>query len=67
MPNYLFGKQPFAKEFAQRYKLPLIAGMGGAESMYPEFAAKLKNRNRRRGARPLADRRPAIRPKLAAQ
>src|SRR5579862_9139334 len=42
VPNYLFGKQPFAKEFAQRYKLPLIAGMGGPESMYPEFAAKLK-------------------------
>src|ERR1700733_1823075 len=43
VPNYQFGKQPFAKEFAQRYKLPLIAGIGGPESMYPEFAAKLKN------------------------
>ncbi len=42
VPNYLFGKQPFAKEFAERYKLPLISGVGGAESIYPEFMAKLK-------------------------
>ena len=42
MPNYLFGQQPFAKEFAERYNLPLIAGVGGAESIYPEFIAKLK-------------------------
>lgn len=42
VPNYLFGQQPFAKEFAERYKLPLISGVGGAESIYPEFMAKLK-------------------------
>lgn len=42
VPNYLFGQQPFAQEFAKKYKLPLISGVGGAESMYPEFAAKLK-------------------------
>ncbi len=42
VPNYLFGQQPFAKEFAQVYKLPLISGVGGAESVYPEFQAKLK-------------------------
>ena len=42
VPNYLFGQQPFAKEFAERYKLPLISGVGGSESIYPEFMAKLK-------------------------
>jgi glyoxylase-like metal-dependent hydrolase (beta-lactamase superfamily II) len=42
VPNYLFGQQPYAKEFAERYKLPLISGVGGAESIYPEFLAKLK-------------------------
>lgn len=43
VPSYLFGKQPFAKEFSQVYKLPLLSGVGGAESIYPEFIAKLKN------------------------
>ena len=43
VPNYLFGQQPFAKEFAERYKLPLLSGVGGAESMYPEFELKLKS------------------------
>lgn len=42
VPNYLFGKQPFVKEFSQRYKLPLGASLAGAESIYPEFAAKAK-------------------------
>ena len=45
MPNYQFGKQPFAQEFSKKYKLPLIAGMAGADSMYPDFAAKLKTAN----------------------
>ena len=42
VPNYLLGQQPYADEYAKRYKLPLIAGVAGAESMYPEFLAKLK-------------------------
>ena len=42
VPHYLFGQQPFATEFAKLYKLPLISGVGGAESIYPEFMAKLK-------------------------
>jgi glyoxylase-like metal-dependent hydrolase (beta-lactamase superfamily II) len=40
VPNYLFGKQPFAKEYSEKYKIPLIATFEGAESMYPGFAAK---------------------------
>ena len=42
VPNYLFGKQPFSKEFSERYKLPFGASLAGAESIYPEFAAKAK-------------------------
>ncbi len=39
VPNYLFGKQPFAREYSERYKLPFAASLPGASSMYPEFAA----------------------------
>ncbi len=42
VPHYLFGQQPFAQEFSHVYKLPVLAGVGGAESIYPEFMAKLK-------------------------
>jgi cyclase len=42
VPNYLFGQQPFGMEFEKVYKLPLISGVGGAESMYPEFMARMK-------------------------
>ena len=43
VPNYLFGKQPFAKEYADRYKLPFVASLSGAESMYPGFGEKVKS------------------------
>jgi glyoxylase-like metal-dependent hydrolase (beta-lactamase superfamily II) len=43
VPNYLFGKQPFAKEYSERYKLPFVASLSGAESLYPEFAARIKD------------------------
>lgn len=39
VPNYLFGKQPYAREFSQKYKVPLAASMGGASGLYPEFAS----------------------------
>jgi glyoxylase-like metal-dependent hydrolase (beta-lactamase superfamily II) len=45
VPNYQFGKQPFVKEFSQRYRLPLGASLAGAESIYPEFAAKAKTQS----------------------
>jgi hypothetical protein len=37
VPAYLPGEQPFQTEFAQRHRLPMIAVLGGAETMYPEF------------------------------
>ena len=42
VPHYLVGENPYLTEVAVKYKSPLIATRGGAESMYPEFAAKLK-------------------------
>ena len=42
VPNYLVGKNPFVKEFLDRYKLPLDAAMGGAKTMYPEYQLELE-------------------------
>ena len=42
VPNYLFGAQPFAKEYSKKYKIPMLSGIAGAASIYPEFAAKLQ-------------------------
>jgi glyoxylase-like metal-dependent hydrolase (beta-lactamase superfamily II) len=43
VPNYPIGKQPFAKEYSEKYKLPFVASLSGADSMYPGFAARIKN------------------------
>jgi len=42
VPSYLFGKQPFVREFSTRYKLPLAAALLGAVTMYPELEARLR-------------------------
>jgi cyclase len=42
VPNYLFGAQHFAKEYSRKYQTPLLSGLAGAPSMYPEFATRLK-------------------------
>jgi hypothetical protein len=44
VPNYLFGKQPFAREYSGMYNLPFVASLSGAESMYPGFGARLEMR-----------------------
>jgi glyoxylase-like metal-dependent hydrolase (beta-lactamase superfamily II) len=43
VPNYLWGQHPFLREFSDRHKVPLLAALGGPETIYPEFAAKLKD------------------------
>jgi len=43
VPNYPFGKNPYLTEYANKYKLPLLAALGGPEVLYPEFLPKLKD------------------------
>jgi hypothetical protein len=42
VPHYLPGENPFLNEFAKKYRIPLEAAMGGAETMYPEYQLKLE-------------------------
>lgn len=42
VPHYQFGKQQFAREFAQKYGLPPAAGLMGAASMYPELPSQAR-------------------------
>jgi cyclase len=42
VPNYLFGQNPYVREHADKFKIPLLATLGGPETMYPESLAKLK-------------------------
>ena len=42
VPAYFPGENPFLAEFLERHNLPAEAARGGAETMYPEFAQKLR-------------------------
>jgi hypothetical protein len=42
VPHFLPGTNPYLSEFSVRHKIPLEAARGGAETMYPEFRAKLR-------------------------
>ena len=59
VPNYLPGQNPFVKEQEEKYKVPMLGYLGGAETMYPEFVAKLKTATEAQG---LARTRPAAGP-----
>jgi glyoxylase-like metal-dependent hydrolase (beta-lactamase superfamily II) len=41
VPNHLFGRNPYVREYADRRKIPLLAALGGAETMYPELMNKV--------------------------
>src|SRR5438067_4668946 len=47
VPHYLPGENPFLREFADLYKIPVGAALGGAETSYPEYQSKLKGTNAR--------------------
>jgi len=36
VPNYLFGQNPYVREHADKFHIPLLAALGGAETMYPD-------------------------------
>ena len=42
VPHHLPGENPFLQEFIQRTGAPAAAVRGGAETIYPEYQAKLK-------------------------
>ena len=41
VPHHLPGTNPWLREFAELYGLPLDATRGGAETMYPEYRSKM--------------------------
>jgi len=41
--HYLWGQHPFLNEFVDKHKIPLLGTLGGPETMYPEFMARLKD------------------------
>jgi hypothetical protein len=42
VPAYLPGEHPFKGEFETKHHLPEFAARGGPETMYPEFAARVR-------------------------
>ncbi len=43
VPSYLWGQHPYLREAADKEHVPLLGNLGGAATMHPEFAAKLKD------------------------
>jgi hypothetical protein len=44
VPHYLPGQNPMVDEMTKLYGIPREASMGGAETMYPEFRDKIKDK-----------------------
>lgn len=47
VPHHMPGKNPFVDEVSKMYNLPVEAVLGGAETMYPEYRKKLKDKVKR--------------------
>jgi glyoxylase-like metal-dependent hydrolase (beta-lactamase superfamily II) len=43
VPNHLFGQNPYSREFADRRRIPLLAALGGVETVYPELSAAVRD------------------------
>jgi len=43
VPNYPFGKNPYLREYIDKVGVPLLGALGGSDSIYPQFVAKLKD------------------------
>jgi hypothetical protein len=44
VPHYLPGENPFVSEVSDLYHIPVEAVLGGAETMYPDYRKKLKDK-----------------------
>jgi hypothetical protein len=42
VPHHLPDANPYLTEFAAKHGLPVVAARGGSETMYPDFAARLR-------------------------
>jgi hypothetical protein len=42
VPHHLPGTNPYLEEFGRRYRVPIEATRGGAETMYPEYQEKVR-------------------------
>src|SRR6185437_17173927 len=47
-------KNPYLHEFADKYKIPVEAALGGPQTMYPEYQLKLRNVKAAANAKPPA-------------
>jgi glyoxylase-like metal-dependent hydrolase (beta-lactamase superfamily II) len=43
VPSYLYGQNPYLREYSVKNQLPLLGALGGPETMYPEFKTKIKD------------------------
>src|SRR2546426_208175 len=41
VPNYMFGQNPYLREHADKYHIPLVGALGGPETLYPDYKEKL--------------------------
>ena len=41
--SYFWGQHPFLREFGNKYNIPLLATLGGPETMYPELLDRFSN------------------------
>lgn len=60
VPNYQPGQNPFLHEFADQYKIPVEAALGGAETMYPEYRRKLVNAKSTSSSAPVPVQQPQV-------
>ena len=43
VPSHFFGQNPLLQEYANKNKVPVLGALGGAETMYPDFLAKVND------------------------
>ena len=41
VPNYVFGQNPFVREYTTKYRIPSVGHLGGVATMYPAIAGLL--------------------------
>lgn len=64
VPNYLFGQNPFLREHADRFHIPLLAALGGAATIYPDNVGKFRTAT---DAEALRETRPSSGPLLTSR